>query len=210
MLRGASQGLGRRTWQASLVVASLAVPAAVAAQAKPAAKKTPATAETREAGTLARVKETGAIRLGYRTDARPFSFKDDGGMPALARRDEQVSLDAPAPGPEDHVLDRDRVVVRVDPGPVPVAERRRGVVAKVEPRNLRGRLLGGRGLGRRAAGDRDKEHEGEQATKRHPKTLPGRVARRPPVRTDLSRSSRRETVPPASSVTPPRARALPS
>jgi ABC-type amino acid transport substrate-binding protein len=82
MLRRASQGLGRRTWQASLVVASLAVPAAIAAQAKPAAKKTPATAETREAGTLARVKETGVIRLGYRTNARPFSFKDEGGMPA--------------------------------------------------------------------------------------------------------------------------------
>jgi ABC-type amino acid transport substrate-binding protein len=65
------------------VIASLAAPAAVAAQAtKPAAKKTPATSETREAGTLARIKETGTIKLGYRTDARPFSFKDEGGMPA--------------------------------------------------------------------------------------------------------------------------------
>ena len=32
--------------------------------------------------TLDRVKETGKLNLGYRTDAGPFSFKDDAGSPA--------------------------------------------------------------------------------------------------------------------------------
>src|SRR4051812_54147 len=83
MLRVASRGLGRQAWPASWAIACLLVPAATMAQGtKPAAKKTAAPAETRAAGTLARIKETGTIKLGYRTDARPFSFKDEGGMPA--------------------------------------------------------------------------------------------------------------------------------
>jgi putrescine:ornithine antiporter len=43
---------------------------AAAAPAKPAAT------------TLERVKSTGTLKLGYRTDARPFSFKDGSGNPA--------------------------------------------------------------------------------------------------------------------------------
>lgn len=33
-------------------------------------------------GTLDRIRAAGKIRLGYRTDARPFAYKDDGGQPA--------------------------------------------------------------------------------------------------------------------------------
>ena len=32
--------------------------------------------------TLGRLRETGRIRLGYRTDARPFSYTDESGKPA--------------------------------------------------------------------------------------------------------------------------------
>src|SRR5215510_3244682 len=35
-----------------------------------------------EAGTLDRVRETGAFMIGYRTDAAPFSYKNDIGEPA--------------------------------------------------------------------------------------------------------------------------------
>ena len=35
-----------------------------------------------EAGTLDRVRETGKLRLGHRTDARPFSYQDESGKPA--------------------------------------------------------------------------------------------------------------------------------
>lgn len=35
-----------------------------------------------DAGVLDRVRETGTLRLGYRADALPFSFKDVGGVPA--------------------------------------------------------------------------------------------------------------------------------
>ena len=34
------------------------------------------------AGTLDRIKASGRIALGYRADARPFSYKDDAGRPA--------------------------------------------------------------------------------------------------------------------------------
>jgi len=34
------------------------------------------------AGTLDRIKESGRIALGYRADARPFSYRDDAGKPA--------------------------------------------------------------------------------------------------------------------------------
>jgi ABC-type amino acid transport substrate-binding protein len=33
-------------------------------------------------GVLSRIKSTGRLTLGYRTDARPFSYTDDSGMPA--------------------------------------------------------------------------------------------------------------------------------
>src|SRR3954463_883617 len=34
------------------------------------------------AGTLDRIRETHRVRFGYRTDARPFSYRDDSGRPA--------------------------------------------------------------------------------------------------------------------------------
>ena len=60
-------------------LALLAVAPAAFGQAKkapaPAAPKPPET-------TLERVKSNGTLKLGYRTDARPFSFKDASGNPA--------------------------------------------------------------------------------------------------------------------------------
>jgi ABC-type amino acid transport substrate-binding protein len=47
-----------------------------------AAKKTAAPAAKPAAATLDRVKSSGTLKLGYRTDARPFSFKDASGNPA--------------------------------------------------------------------------------------------------------------------------------
>lgn len=38
--------------------------------------------ETPSAGTVGRIRETGRIRLGYREDARPFSYKNESGQPA--------------------------------------------------------------------------------------------------------------------------------
>src|SRR5262245_41797349 len=34
------------------------------------------------AGTLDRVKETGVFRIGYRADAKPYSYRDENGQPA--------------------------------------------------------------------------------------------------------------------------------
>jgi ABC-type amino acid transport substrate-binding protein len=39
-------------------------------------------AQRTESGALGRLRETGKIRLGYRTDARPFSHTDESGKPA--------------------------------------------------------------------------------------------------------------------------------
>ena len=39
-------------------------------------------AQRTETGTLSRLRDTGRIRLGYRTDARPFSYTDESGKPA--------------------------------------------------------------------------------------------------------------------------------
>jgi ABC-type amino acid transport substrate-binding protein len=80
MRRVASMALGRRAWQASWVLACLVAPAAALAQgAKPSAKKAPTAATEKETGTLEHIRETGTIKLGYRTDARPFSFDSAGG-----------------------------------------------------------------------------------------------------------------------------------
>jgi putrescine:ornithine antiporter len=59
---------------ALLAVAPAAFGQAKKAPAAPAAKST--------ATTLERVKANGTLKLGYRTDARPFSFKDGSGNPA--------------------------------------------------------------------------------------------------------------------------------
>ena len=37
---------------------------------------------TADAGTLDRVRETGVFRIGYRADAKPYSFRNDHGQPA--------------------------------------------------------------------------------------------------------------------------------
>ena len=60
-------------------LALLAVAPAAFGQAKKAA---PAPAAKPAATTLERVKANGTLKLGYRTDARPFSFKDGSGNPA--------------------------------------------------------------------------------------------------------------------------------
>jgi putrescine:ornithine antiporter len=39
-------------------------------------------AQRSDTGALSRIRETGRIRIGYRTDARPFSYTDDSGKPA--------------------------------------------------------------------------------------------------------------------------------
>ena len=80
MRRVASMALGW-AWQATWALACLMTPAVALAQgaAKPAAKKTPTTEAAKGTGTLARIRETGTIKLGYRTDARPFSFDSAGG-----------------------------------------------------------------------------------------------------------------------------------
>jgi ABC-type amino acid transport substrate-binding protein len=72
---------GLRWSLATVVACAIALLAAaplVLAQ-KPAPPAAPSSAT---AGTLARIRDAGRVRLGYRTDARPFSYKDDAGQPA--------------------------------------------------------------------------------------------------------------------------------
>lgn len=68
-----------RAWMAVSAIALLAVAPPAFGQA---AKKTTAPAAKPAAVTLDRVKSSGTLKLGYRTDARPFSFKDASGNPA--------------------------------------------------------------------------------------------------------------------------------
>jgi putrescine:ornithine antiporter len=62
-------------------VALLALFIMVPAALSQGARKTPVPA-SQETGTLNRIRSTGALRLGYRTDARPFSFRDESGKAA--------------------------------------------------------------------------------------------------------------------------------
>jgi len=62
-------------WIAVGAIALLATAPAVWGQT---GKKTPATAEKPAGGTLDRIKTAGSLKLGYRTDARPFSFEEAG------------------------------------------------------------------------------------------------------------------------------------
>jgi ABC-type amino acid transport substrate-binding protein len=77
MKRQASVTLrGHRTRIAVCAVALLAfVPAALAQKAQ-------APAPTAPTKTLDRIRQTGQIRLGYRTDAAPFSYKENSGLAA--------------------------------------------------------------------------------------------------------------------------------
>jgi glutamate/aspartate transport system substrate-binding protein len=67
------------------LLAAVAAPSATRAQAGDDEATTPLAESTLEPGplmgTLARVKSTGAIRLGYRTDTVPFAFLDAHGHP---------------------------------------------------------------------------------------------------------------------------------
>ena len=54
----------------------------IAAAAVAAAALTVARAQTPVTGALARIADAGRIRLGYRVDASPFSYRDDSGGPA--------------------------------------------------------------------------------------------------------------------------------
>jgi ABC-type amino acid transport substrate-binding protein len=65
---------GKRAWLTALAIAVLALVSPALAQ-KPAAKAAP------PASTLDRIRQSARIRLGYRTDARPFAFKDEAGEP---------------------------------------------------------------------------------------------------------------------------------
>lgn len=65
-----ARSTGRRGQGTAVVVVAAAVLAAVLAPLAEAA------------GTLDRIKESGRIALGYRADARPFSYRDDAGKPA--------------------------------------------------------------------------------------------------------------------------------
>lgn len=66
---------GKRAWITALAIASLALVSPALAQ-KPA--KAPAKAPPL-VGTLDRIRQSAKIRLGYRTDARPFSYSDASG-----------------------------------------------------------------------------------------------------------------------------------
>jgi len=71
---------GKRAWITALAIASFALvsPALAQKPAKATAKAPPPSA----AGTLDRIRQSARIRLGYRTDARPFSFSDTPGQAA--------------------------------------------------------------------------------------------------------------------------------
>ena len=70
--------LGAANLRAALLACALVGASALSAQAKPVPAKGGASAASR-GPTLDRIKASGKIRLGYRADARPFSFKDDKG-----------------------------------------------------------------------------------------------------------------------------------
>jgi len=78
MQRVRSAILGRhRVWIATCAIALLAIAPAAFGQA---AKKAAPPAATPPASTLDRVRKTGSLRLGYAVDARPFSYRDQGGQ----------------------------------------------------------------------------------------------------------------------------------
>ena len=78
-----------RAWMAVSAIALLAMAPAAFGQA---AKKAAAPAAKASASTLERIKSSGSLKLGYRTDARPFSFQDASGKPGGI-------LGGPVPGP---------------------------------------------------------------------------------------------------------------
>ena len=82
MLRGPSTAPKRqRLWIATSAIAVLAIAPALFAQAGKKAPP-PAPAASPPAGTLDRIRTTGTLKLGFRTDARPLSFQDQSGKAA--------------------------------------------------------------------------------------------------------------------------------
>lgn len=69
---------GTANLRAALVAVAIVGASVLQAQAKPAAAKGAAPAAGSSGPTLDRIKKSGKIRLGYRTDAAPFSFDDKG------------------------------------------------------------------------------------------------------------------------------------
>jgi putrescine:ornithine antiporter len=72
---GAITSRGHWAWIAACAIGSLTVAAPAVAQKSKAPAPTATT-------TLERIKASGHIRLGYSTEARPFSYKDESGNPA--------------------------------------------------------------------------------------------------------------------------------
>lgn len=75
---GFGTGFGPRIRRAAAVGALLGLAWPAAAQTKGAPPAAAAGAPT----TIERIRQTGRIRFGYRTDARPFSFRDSYGNPS--------------------------------------------------------------------------------------------------------------------------------
>jgi putrescine:ornithine antiporter len=74
---------GQRWSRATVVACVTALVAATLQAQKPAqAPASAAATSPAPATTMGRIRDAGRIRLGYRTDARPFSYKDDAGQPA--------------------------------------------------------------------------------------------------------------------------------
>ena len=74
-----SAGSGR--WGGIAIGTIVALALAPAAFGQAAKKKTAAPAAAPPTTTVERIRSTGTLKLGYRTDARPFSFKDASGNP---------------------------------------------------------------------------------------------------------------------------------
>ena len=65
---------------------------------------------------MSRIRSTGRLTLGYRADARPFSYADDSGMPAgysVTRRD-RLWLRTEAPVGRIHGLEQVGVWMELD------------------------------------------------------------------------------------------------
>ena len=77
MLRSSESRAQRAGWRSARSRCSRWRPAAFGQAAKKAAPP----AAKASASTLERVKSSGSLKLGYRTDARPFSFQDASGKP---------------------------------------------------------------------------------------------------------------------------------
>ena len=79
MSRAASIVSRRRAWLTGAFALLVSVPAAHGQAGKKAPKPAAApAAPSQPATTVERIKATGTLKLGYRTDARPFSYQDAG------------------------------------------------------------------------------------------------------------------------------------